>query len=118
MSADPVRLYAMSTDDLYEELGRAVTVADYPRGGAIARPLAIERGRAFLSNSLGKLKTKICADWQYCNKRGAYGNFQSLAYAISPLISGVVGVPSATAMIVAIILIKIGLDDLCNCSRS
>src|SRR5207244_4715770 len=71
----------------------------------------VQRGRFFVSGSLEKLRDKICVDWRFCSKRGEYGDFQSLAYAIAPLVSGVVGVPATTAMIVAIILIKSGLED-------
>ncbi len=111
-------LYSKNINDLYEDLGRSLVSPEYPRGVAITKQVATQRGRAFVSDSIDKLKTKICVDWHYCNKRNQYGNFQALAYAIAPLVSSVVGVPAATAMIVAIILIKIGLDDLCKCTRT
>ena len=108
-------LHSKSIDDLYEELGRSLIAPEYPRVTAITKQVATQRGRAFVSGSLDKLKTQLCVDWHYCNKRNQYGNFQAIAYAIAPLVSSAAGVPTATAMIVAIILIKIGLDDLCKC---
>ncbi len=62
-----------------------------------------------------KVIEKICRDWNYCGKRSEYDDFRALAYAIAPLVSSVVGVPATTAMVVTIILIKMGLDKLCNC---
>ena len=108
-------LLVKSVDDLYEELGRSLVTPDYPLAGTVTRQNAVQRGKSFISGSLEKLRAKICADWRYCSKRGEYGDFQSLAYAVAPLVSSVVGVPATTAMIVAIILIKSGLEKLCNC---
>lgn len=116
MSASEIsRLQSMSLNDLYGELGRALIVAEFPRKAPIEKSVAIDRGRAFLDTSLEKLRAKICVDWRYCNKRSDYGNFQTLVYAIAPLVSTVVGVPASTALIVAVILTRIGLDDLCKC---
>ena len=109
------RLNSKNIDELYEELGRARMTPEYPSGRTIARPVAVERGRSFLTSSLNGLKAKICVEWHYCSKRNDYGNFQSLVYAVAPLVSSVVGVPVSTALIVTVILIKIGLDDLCKC---
>src|SRR2546430_925035 len=94
---------------------RSKIAPELPRTGSVTRQNAVQRGRFFVSGSLEKLRAKICVDWRFCSKRGEYGDFQSLAYAIAPLVSGVVGVPATTAMIVAIILIKSGLEKLCNC---
>lgn len=92
-----------------------MTVAEFPRSGPIEKNISTARGKAFLDTSLGKLTGKICVDWKYCNKRSDYGNFQTLVYAVAPLVSTVVGVPASTALIVAVILARIGLDDLCKC---
>ena len=115
MSSDVERLLSKSVDDLYEELGRSLITPDYPSAASVTRQNAVQRGKSFVSGSLEKLRAKICIDWRYCSKRGEYGDFQSLAYAVAPLVSSVVGIPSTTAMIVAIILIKSGLDKLCIC---
>ncbi len=115
MSADAARLLSKSIDDLYEELGRSIITPDYPSAASVTKQNAVQRGKSFLSGSSEKLRAKICVDWRYCSKRGEYGDFQSLAYAVAPLVSSVVGVPATTAMIVAIILIKSGLDKFCNC---
>lgn len=109
------RLQSMNLNDLYGELGQTLMVAEFPRRGPIEKSVATNRGRAFLDMSLEKLRAKICVDWRYCNKRSDYGNFQTLVYAIAPLVSTVVGVPASTALIVAVILARIGLDDLCKC---
>jgi hypothetical protein len=109
-------LLSKSVDDLYEELGRSLISPEFPSTTSISRQNAVQRGRSFVTGSLEKLRGKICGDWRYCSKRGEYGDVQSLAYAIAPLVSSVVGVPATTAMIVAIILIKSGLDKLCKCS--
>ena len=111
---DVEHLYAKSLEDLYEELGRAVVTSEF-RKPLATREFAVRQGKSFISDHIDKLKAKVCVDWHYCNKRNDYGNFQALAYAIAPLVSSVVGVPATTAMIVALILIKIGLDDLCKC---
>jgi hypothetical protein len=108
-------LLAKSLDELYEELGRTVIAPEFPKTARVTKENAIQRGKSFVSGSLAKFRAKICVDWHYCNKRGEYGDFQSLAYAIAPLVSSVVGVPATTAMIVAIILIKSGLEKLCSC---
>ena len=115
MSSDVERLMSKSVDDLYEELGRSLITPDYPSAGSVTKQNAVQRGRSFLSGSLEKMRAKICVDWHYCSKRDEYGDFQSLAYAVAPLVSSVVGIPVTTAMIVAIILIKSGLEKLCNC---
>ena len=115
MSSDVERLLSKSVDDLYDELGRSLISPEFPASASISKQNAVQRGKSFISNSLEKLRNKICVDWRYCGKRGEYGDFQSLAYAVAPLVSSVVGVPATTAMIVAIILIKSGLDRLCNC---
>ena len=119
MSSNEInRLQSKKIDDLYEELGRALMISEYPSGHTVQRTLAVEKGRSFLAGALDRLKAKICSEWGYCGKRGNYGNFQSLVYAVAPLVSSVVGVPASTALIVAIILIKIGLDDLCKCPNA
>ena len=115
LSSDVERLLTKSVDDLYEELGRSLISPGFPASASITKQNAIQRGRSFVSSSLEKLRSKICTDWHYCSKRGDYGDFQSLAYAVAPLVSSVVGIPATTAMIVAIILIKSGLEKLCNC---
>ncbi|OLB71585.1 hypothetical protein AUI06_03110 [archaeon 13_2_20CM_2_52_21] len=115
LSSNIEHLLAKSIDDLYEELGRSLITPDYPLAGTVTRQNAVQRGKSFISGSLEKLRAKICVDWHYCNKRSGYADFQSLAYAVAPLVSSVVGVPATTGMIVAIILIKSGLEKLCNC---
>jgi hypothetical protein len=115
MSSSVEHLLSKSLDDLYDELGRSLISPEFPATASITRQNAVQRGKSFVSGSLEKLRGKICVDWRYCSKRGEYGDFQSLAYAVAPLVSSVVGIPATTAMIVAIILIKSGLDKLCNC---
>lgn len=116
-STDAQRLYSKSLNDLYEELGRSTLTPEFGRS-APSRQLAIQRGKLFVRSHTDQLKGKICAEWNYCEKRNDYVNIQSLVYAVVPLISSIVGVPAATAVIVAVILIKIGLDDLCQCPKS
>lgn len=116
-SKDVQRLYSKSLNDLYEELGRSTLTPEFGRS-APSRQLATQRGNSFLTSHADQFKAKICVEWHYCDKRGDYANIQSLVYAVVPLISSVVGIPAATAMIVAIILIKVGLDDLCKCPKS
>ena len=88
---------------------------EYRKTPTVTRQVAIGRGQGFLSGFSEILKAKICDEWRYCSKRADYGTFQSLAYATAPLISSVIGVPASTAIIVAVILIKLGLDDFCKC---
>ena len=109
------QLHSKNIDDLYEVLGRSLVSPEYPGAAVVPKQVATQRGRAFVSGSLDKLRRKICVDWHYCDKRNQYVNFQALANAVAPLVSSAVGVPIATAMIVAIILIKLGLNDLCKC---
>jgi hypothetical protein len=115
MSSSIEPLLSKSLEDLYEELGRSLIAPEFPKNAIVTRQNAVQRGKSFVSGSLEKLRAKICVDWRYCSKRGEYGDFQSLAYAVAPLVSSVVGIPVTTAMIVAIILIKSGLERLCNC---
>jgi hypothetical protein len=115
MSSGIEQLLSKSLEDLYEELGRSLITPEFPRAATVTRQNAVQRGKSFVSGSLEKLRAKVCVDWRYCSKRGEYGDFQSLAYAVAPLVSSVVGIPATTAMIVAIILIKSGLEKLCNC---
>src|SRR5260370_35694004 len=115
LSSDVELLLSKSVDGLYEELGRSLITPGYPSAGSVTKQNAVQRGRSFVYGSLEKLRAKICVDWHFCGKRNQNGDFPSLSYAIAPLVSSVVGVPATTAMIVAIILIKSGLDKLCNC---
>ena len=115
MSSSLEHLLSKNLDDLYEELGRSLISPEFPATASVTKQNAIQRGRSFVSGSLEKLRGKICIDWRYCHKRGDYGDLQSLAYAVAPLVSSAAGVPATTAMIVAIILIKSGLDKLCKC---
>ncbi len=115
MSSSVEHLLSKNLDDLYEELGRSLIAPESPKTTSVTTQNAVQRGRSFVSGSLEKLRAKICVDWHFCGKRNQYGDFQSLAYAIAPLVSSVVGVSATTAMIVAIILIKSGLEKLCNC---
>ena len=115
MSSNIEQLFSKTLEDLYEELGRSLIAPEFPKTATITRQNAVQRGKSFVSGSLEKLRAKICIDWRFCGKRSEYGDFQSLAYAIAPLVSSVVGVPATTAIIVAIILIKSGLEKLCNC---
>ncbi len=115
MSSNIEHLLSKSVDVLYEELGRSLITPDYPSATSVTKQNAVQRGKSFVSGSLEKLRAKICVDWHYCSRRSEYGDFQSLAYAIAPLVSSVVGIPATTAMIVAIILIKSGLEKFCNC---
>jgi hypothetical protein len=115
MPSDIEQLLSKSLEDLYEELGRSLISPEFPTTTSVSRQNAVQRGRSFVAGFLEKLRSKICVDWRYCSKRGEYGDFHSLAYAVAPLVSSVVGVPATTAMIVAIILIKSGLDKLCKC---
>lgn len=115
MSSSVEDLLSKSIDDLYDELGRSLITPELAKAGSITRQNAVQRGKTFVSGSLEKFRAKICVDWHYCSKRGEYGDFQSLAYAIAPLVSSVMGIPATTAIIVAIILIKSGLERLCNC---
>ena len=115
MSSNIEQLFSKSLEDLCEELGRSLIAPEFPKTATITRQNAVQRGKSFVSGSLEKLRAKICIDWRFCGKRSEYGDFQSLAYAIAPLVSSVMGVPATTAIIVAIILIKSGLEKLCNC---
>ena len=115
LSSSVESLLSKNLEDLYEELGRSLIAPEFPGTAIVTRQNAVQRGKSFVSGSLEKFRGKICVDWRFCSKRGDYGDFQSLAYAVAPLVSSVVGVPATTAMIVAIILIKSGLDKLCNC---
>lgn len=116
-STEVQRLYSKNLNDLYEELGRSTLTPEYGRS-VPSRQLAIQRGNLFVTSHTDKLKAKICAEWNYCERRNDYANIQALVYAVVPLISSAVGVPVATAMIVAVILIKIGLDELCQCPKT
>ncbi len=111
------RLYSMTIHGLYEELGKSITVTEPGRPEAVSRVAAIEKGQITFSRLREKLLEKLCGEWNYCAKRAQYGDFQALSYAIAPLVSSVVGVPAPSAMTMTIILIKMGLDKLCNCPK-
>src|SRR5207245_8771772 len=96
MSSSVQNLLSKNLDDLYEELGRYIIAPELTRPGSVTRQNAVQRGRFFVSGSLEKLRAKICVDWRFCSKSDEYGAFQSLAYAIVPLASGVVGLPVTT----------------------
>src|SRR2546428_13229542 len=114
MSSNIEQLLSKNLEDLYEELGRSLIAPEFPKTATITRQNAVQRGRSFISGSFEKLRAKICVDWRYCNKRSGYGDFQSLAYAVAPLVSSVFGVPATTPLIVGIILIKSGLGKVLN----
>ena len=111
------RLYAMTTQGLYEELGRSMIVTEFGRPEAVSRLAAIERGQITFSHLREKLLEKVCREWNYCGKKTQYNDFQALASAIAPVVSSVVGVPATSAIVITIILIKMGLDKLCNCPQ-
>ncbi len=117
-SGDVERLWSMTTPGLYEELGRSVIVTELGRPEAVSKVAAIEKGQAMFSRQREKLLEKVCGEWNYCGKRDEYSDFQALAAGIAPLVSSVGGVPAASAMVVTIILIKLGLDKLCDCPKS
>ncbi|HYY90642.1 MAG TPA: hypothetical protein VE955_01495 [Candidatus Dormibacteraeota bacterium] len=114
-SAELTRLSSKSIDDLYEELGHVIVAPEYPKGAAVSRQVAVQRGRSFLSGAMDSLRNKICSEWHYCSKRGEYSTFQSLVSAIAPLVSNVAGVPASAVMIITVLLVKVGLDNLCHC---
>src|SRR5207247_1191594 len=63
------QLHSKNIDDLYEVLGRSLVSPEYPGAAVVTKQVATQRGRAFVSGSLDKLRTKICVDWHYCDKR-------------------------------------------------
>src|SRR5205823_3935783 len=79
------QLHSKNIDDLYEVLGRSLVSPEYPGAAVVTKQVATRRGRAFVSGSLDKLRTKICVDWHYCDKKNQYVNFQALANAVAPL---------------------------------
>ena len=112
------RLYAMTTQELYEELGKSIIITESSRPEAVSRLAVIEKGQITFSHLREKLLEKVCREWNYCGKKAQYEDFRALASAIAPVVSSVVGVPAASAMVITVILIKIGLDKLCNCTKS
>ena len=112
------RLSAMTTQELYEELGKSIIITQSGRPEAVSRLAGIENGQITFSHLREKLLEKVCREWNYCEKKAQYEDFQALASAIAPVVSSVVGVPAASAMVITVILIKLGLDKLCNCTRS
>src|SRR2546428_5595322 len=115
MSANIEQLLSKNLDDLYEELGRSLITPEFPKTSSVTKQNAVQRGKAFVSGSLEKLRSKICVDWHFCGKRGEYADFQSLAYAVAPLVSSVVGVPGTTAIILELVVLMSGLGKCCNC---
>src|SRR5207245_10955284 len=112
MSSSVENLLSKNLDDLYEELGRSLITPELPRTGSVTRQNAVQRGKSFVSGSLEKLRAKICVDWHSCNKTSEYGDFQSLAYAVAPLVSRGAAVPSSRATSVTTIFVKCGLEQL------
>lgn len=71
----------------------------------------------WLSDNFDTLFQSICVKWQYCNKRedSNFSDSIALSTAICDIVSAViVGVPPFT---VSVLLVKLGLDKFCNCSK-
>jgi hypothetical protein len=98
------RYLARDLDDLLSEL------ASY-------YPTPREGGREVFQRIRKRLHQKICVEWDYCTKRRSptWQDQIDLVVAVSDTLVGLkLGAP-VPVVLVAAILVKIGLNNFCNC---
>jgi hypothetical protein len=63
---------------------------------SIGRGELIERGKEFFKGFQGQLKTIICDEWQYCQKKEEYvGDFMSLMDVLIPVVAASISLPES-----------------------
>ena len=77
----------------------------------------ISRTEAFLREIDGRLKAKICDEWEYCKKRNdpdLQDNVSLIACVADLIATFTIGIPPT---LIATILVKKGLTQYCRCSE-
>jgi hypothetical protein len=100
------RYLARNQADLLDELSVYAAASGVPRGPAEA-----------WAQLVPLLRQAICQDWQWCQRRqdNRFDDKITLAFAVAEALMGTTlpwGVPIA---LVAVILVKFGLDKFCAC---
>jgi len=62
-----------------------------------------------------ELRTKICSEWSYCERRAALGEKATLLTTLADFVCGVTGIPTDGGLSAAMLLIRYGLDRYCRC---
>jgi hypothetical protein len=116
----------------YQSLGLDETVEQLTYVGladkfSISRDELIARGKVFFKDFQGQLKTIICDEWHYCNKKGDYvGDVMSLMDVLVPVVVASISLPESLAdsasdrisPLIAILIVlafTYGFDRLCGC---
>lgn len=110
--AEIERQLALDEDELSAELAFADPASE---GELYSFASARARGQQILEQLSGVLRSRICDDWRYCERRSTEGfrDDATLAVAVADVILGVVGaLPVGT---IAVLLVKRGLSTLCSC---
>jgi len=107
------RLMALPLEDHYATLA---SLTRQPFGPQESLAQQIDRGRALGDQIAASLKTRVCVDWDCCARLRASSLVDNvdLAAALADAIAGAFGqIPPA---VIAVMLVKRGLKQLCNCS--
>lgn len=77
----------------------------------------IERGQQFITENQESLYQKICIEWNYCHKRNDpdFSDNVALATWIADLITSLLLHSPIVVTTVAVILVKKGLSNFCDC---
>ena len=72
-------------------------------------------GESIVDRLSGRLRTRVCDEWQYCKRReeNAFDDDVTLAVAVADVILSVVG--AYPVAIIAALLVKKGLGRFCGC---
>lgn len=104
---DPVQLAQMSQDDLYESLGKHLTMRQaFP----LTKPQQVERGKQWFTAKLTTLRTNICPKVPQILTKDS--DEKTLILSIGDIIATVViGVPP---LVVSALIVKIGVKTFCQ----
>ncbi|SRR5712692_4461261 len=132
------QLYEMRIGDLLAELGNEINksrtfrqsltspsfaplfkdVQLFSPRNMLSRIQSVRLSRQVISKFTPTLRKKICADWDYCNKRNQYAGWKELTTAVSPLIATVTGLQGYALLIATVVVLKKGLNKLCKCPKT
>lgn len=125
MKKEAMELLKKDPDELYEILGYQLLGTDqlastmsFDERIVINRSDLLQKGQEFIEDNLQKIKKFVCKDWNWCKHRAEYkDDVPKLVEALLSLISlSFTALPVVSVAVIVAILIKYGLDILCNCA--
>lgn len=119
-TADVARLLDEHEDDLFAQLGFSYGRGDSRsvsfRDAGVNPEVEKRKGQALFDQLLPTLKQRLCVEWGACSRiaSGKYPSASELVLAVAEiLVQTLTGFP---VMIVSVLLVKIGLRQLCECA--